>query len=161
MSEVNKNMSRAYIAFGANLSNPRETLMNAVAAMGEAGLIIDGVSNLWRSPAWPAGSGAPDYRNAVLSVRTAREPKALMDLLLAIETRLGRVRTVRNAPRLIDLDLIDYAEQVSTDPHCTLPHPRMEQRAFVLMPMAEIVAGNWRHPVSGHSLADLIAALSP
>lgn len=154
------NMSRAYIAFGANLSNPRETLMQAITAMGEAGIVIDAVSNLWRSPAWPPGSGAPDYRNAVLSVQTDLGPKTLMDFLLEIETKLGRVRTVRNAPRLIDLDLIDYAGQVLNDPHCTLPHPRMAERAFVLKPMAEIVGTDWRHPVSGYSVADLIAALS-
>jgi 2-amino-4-hydroxy-6-hydroxymethyldihydropteridine diphosphokinase len=160
VSEINKNMSRAYIAFGANLSNPRETLMQAITAMGEAGIVIDAVSNLWRSPAWPPGSGAPDYSNAVLSVRVWREPKKLMDLLLEIETSLGRVRTVRNAPRLIDLDLIDYAGRVSTDPHCILPHPRMEQRAFVLKPMAEVAPSDWRHPVSGQSIAALMAALA-
>lgn len=153
-------MNRAYIAFGANLSNPRETLMQAIAALAEAGIVIDGVSNLWRSPAWPPGSGAPDYRNAVLSVRTGREPKALMDLLLAIETALGRVRTTRNAPRVIDLDLIDYAGRVSNDPHCTLPHPRMAERAFVLKPMAEIAEPDWRHPVNGQTIAALIASLS-
>lgn len=153
-------MNRAYIAFGANLSNPRSTLMQAITALGEAGIVIDGVSNLWRSPAWPPGSGAPDYRNAVLSVRAVLGPKALMDMLLAIETSLGRVRTVRNAPRLIDLDLIDYAEQVLSDPHCTLPHPRMADRAFVLKPMAEVVGAHWRHPVSGQAVAELIAALT-
>lgn len=152
-------MKRAYIAFGANLSNPRETLMQAITALAEAGVVIDGVSNLWRSPAWPPGSGAPDYRNAVLSVRTARGPKALMELLLATETALGRVRTARNAPRLIDMDLIDYAGQVSTDSHCTLPHPRMAERAFVLKPMAEIVDQDWRHPVNGKTVGDLIKAL--
>lgn len=153
-------MNRAYIAFGANLSNPRETLMQAITAMGEVGIVIDAVSNLWRSPAWPPGSGAPDYRNAVLSVRTGLAPKEMMDLLLAIETSLGRVRTVRNAPRLIDLDLIDYAGQVSKDPHCTLPHPRMAERAFVLRPLAEVVGTGWRHPVSGQTLDSLIAALT-
>lgn len=152
-------MNRAYIAFGANLSNPRETLMQAITVLTEAGIVIDAVSNLWRSPAWPPGSGAPDYRNAVLSVRTEREPKALMDLLLATETALGRVRTTRNAPRLIDLDLIDYAGTVSSDPHCTLPHPRMAERAFVLKPMAEVVAPDWRHPVNGQTVGDLIKAL--
>lgn len=153
-------MSRAYIAFGANLSNPRETLMQAITALGESGIVIDAVSNLWRSPAWPAGSGAPDYRNAVLSVQTRLDPKVLMDMLLAIETGLGRVRTVRNAPRLIDLDLIDYSGQVSTDPHCILPHPRMADRAFVLRPMAEVVGPGWQHPVSEQTLDALIAALT-
>lgn len=134
--------------------------MQAITALGEAGIVIDGVSNLWRSPAWPPGSGAPDYRNAVLAVRTGLGPKALMDMLLTIETSLGRIRTVRNAPRLIDLDLIDYARQVSTDPHCILPHPRMADRAFVLKPMAEVMDPGWRHPVSGQTVAELIKALT-
>jgi 2-amino-4-hydroxy-6-hydroxymethyldihydropteridine diphosphokinase len=159
VSEKNQNMKCAYIAFGANLSNPRETLMQAITALGEAGIVIDGVSNLWRSPAWPPGSGAPDYRNAVMSVQTDRDPIALMDILLTIETAMGRVRTARNAPRPIDLDLIDYDGRVSDDPHCTLPHPRMAERAFVLMPMAEVSEEGWRHPVSGQTIAALIAAL--
>lgn len=152
-------MKRAYIAFGANLSNPRETLLQAISALGEAGVIIDAVSSLWRSPAWPPGSAAPDYQNAVLSVRVSQDPSALMDLLLTVETKLGRVRSVRNAPRPIDLDVIDYAGRISTDAHCTLPHPRMDVRAFVLKPMAEVADADWRHPVNGQTLAALIAAL--
>jgi len=152
-------MSRAYIAFGANLSNPRETLMAAISALGEAGIVIDAVSNLWRSPAWPPGSDAPDYRNAVLSVRTDLGATTLMDLLLSVEAALGRVRSERNAPRSIDLDLIDYAGQVSNDPHCTLPHPRMAEREFVLLPLAEVAEAEWRHPVSGLSFEALLNTL--
>ena len=150
-------MSRAYIAFGANLSNRRETLMAAISALGEAGIVIDAVSNLWRSPAWPAGSDAPDYRNAVLSVRTDLGATALMDLLLSVEAALGRVRSERNAPRSIDLDLIDYAGHISNDPHCTLPHPRMAEREFVLLPLAEVADADWRHPVSGQSVESLLS----
>jgi len=156
---MNQSMSRAYIAFGANLSNPRETLMQAISTLSEAGVVIDAVSNLWRSPAWPAGSGAPDYLNAVLSVRTTLTASALMEFLLGVETAMGRVRSVRNAPRPIDLDLIDYAGQVSTDLHCTLPHPRMAERSFVLQPMAEVVEPDWRHPESGRTVAEMIARL--
>lgn len=152
-------MNRTYIAFGANLSNPRETFLQAVTALGHAGLIIDAVSNLWRSPAWPPGSDAPDYTNAVLSVRTNRPPHELMTLLLTIEQSLGRVRSVANAPRSIDLDIIDYAGQTSEDPHCLLPHPRMTDRDFVLLPLQEVVRPDWRHPVTGETIAALIAAL--
>lgn len=157
---MNQSMSRAYIAFGANLSNPREMLMQAISALGEAGVVIDAVSNLWRSPAWPAGSGAPDYLNAVLSVRTSLNAADLMGFLLSVETAMGRVRSVRNAPRPIDLDLIDYAGQVSNDPHCTLPHPRMEERSFVLLPMGEVVEPDWRHPESGRTVEEMIAQLN-
>jgi len=150
-------MKQAYIAFGANLSNPRETLMKAVTALGEAGFLIDNLSSLWTSPAWPAGSDAPDYINAVIAARTTLEAPLLMQCLLEIEMRLGRVRSARNAPRVIDLDLIDYDGQVRTDPHCTLPHPRMTDRAFVLLPLQEI-APQWVHP-DGTDLADLLAKL--
>lgn len=150
-------MRRAYIAFGANLSNPRETLMMAVTALGESGVVIDNISSLWISPAWPVGSNAPDYTNAVIAVRTEWDAPVLMQNLLDVETRLGRVRSALNAPRVIDLDLIDYDGQVLDDPICTLPHPRMTERAFVLLPLEE-VAQHWVHP-DGSTLKALLAKL--
>ena len=152
-------MKQAYIAFGANLSNPRETLMAVVEAFGEAGLIIDAISNLWRSKAWPPGSGAPDYQNAVIAVRTEKIAPELMNFLLATETNLGRTRSTKNAPRTCDLDLIDYAGEVRDDPDCILPHPRMQDRDFVLLPLSEVVGAEWRHPVSGLSVEDLLERL--
>lgn len=154
-----QNIKRAYIAFGANLSNPRATLMDVVQSLGEAGVMIDAVSNLWRSKAWPPDSGAPDYHNAVLSIRTDRSASDLMTLLLDIEARSGRIRTVRNAPRPCDLDLIDYAGQVQEDEFCHLPHPRFQDRDFVLLPLAEVVEPNWTHPVTGQTVEDLLKAL--
>ena len=153
-------MRRAYIAFGANLSNPRETFLNVISALGEAGLIIEAVSSLWHSPAWPPGSDAPDYRNAVLRILTDREAVDLMRLLLAIEAKLGRVRTVPNAPRSCDLDLIDYAGQISNAEACLLPHPRMQDRDFVLKPMAEVAPPDWRHPMSRKTISQLLEALA-
>ena len=150
-------MNQALIAFGANLANPRETLMDAVGALGEAGVVIDALSPLYRSPAWPPGSDAPDYLNAVMRVRARREPAELLALLLDIEAQLGRVRGEPNAPRLIDLDLLDYAGQRSDDPAVRLPHPRMTDRAFVLLPLRD-VAPDWRHP-DGLSVAELLAAV--
>lgn len=156
---MNENMSRAYIAFGANLSNPRETLMRAIEALAERGVVIDRVSNLWRSPAWPPGSGAPDYRNAVMAVRTVMEPDALMTRLLEVEASLGRVRGARNAPRTCDLDLIDYAGIVKDDPDVTLPHQRMQDRDFVLLPLAEVMDKGWVHAVSGASVDEMLEEL--
>ena len=157
---MRQNIKRAYIAFGANLSNPRTTLMSVVQSLGEAGVIIDAVSNLWRSKAWPPGSGAPDYQNAVLSVRTDRRAPELMALLLEIEAEAGRVRTVKNAPRSCDLDLIDYAGTVQDDDFCHLPHPRFQDRDFVLFPLAEVVDAHWSHPVTGQSIEELIYNLA-
>lgn len=153
-----ENINTAYIAFGANLSNPRETFFHVIEALGLLGVEIDAVSSLWRSPAWPAGSEAPDYTNAVIRVRTYLDAPDLMQILLQIETMLGRKRTVRNAPRSCDLDLIDYAGQVSNDPDCTLPHPRMQDRDFVLLPLQEI-APDWTHPVTRIVVAELLGAL--
>lgn len=154
-----KNINTAYIAFGANLSNPRETFFHVIEALGLIGIEIDAVSSLWRSPAWPAGSGAPDYTNAAIRVRTCLNAPELMQTLLRIETMLGRRRTVRNAPRSCDLDLIDYAGQVSNDRDCTLPHPRMQDRDFVLLPMEEVIEDGWVHPASKLSVRAMLDAL--
>lgn len=125
----------------------------------------------WPQPPWPRSSwprsgppserpaGQPDYLNAVWRVETTRPPEDLLATLHDVERQLGRDRStgVANAARTLDLDLIDYDGQVSgTGP--VLPHPRMHNRAFVLLPLAEI-APAWRHPVSRRSVGSLVAML--
>lgn len=107
-------------------------------------------------------SDQPWYVNIVAEVATELPPDALLQTLHAIEDVFGRVRTVPNAPRLIDLDLLDYrGEIVLPEPgKATLPHPRMAERAFVLRPLADL-APDWRHPVTGASIQALLAALPP
>ena len=90
-------------------------------------------------------------------METQLAPDALMATLHAIEQRFGRVRGERNAPRTLDLDILDYEGRVEAGPP-VLPHPRLDERAFVLVPLADI-APAWRHPVSGKSVAELIDAL--
>jgi 2-amino-4-hydroxy-6-hydroxymethyldihydropteridine diphosphokinase len=92
-------------------------------------------------------------------VETALDPTALMAALHRIEDRFGRARRVRNAARTLDIDLIDYDGRVMNGP-LILPHPRLTERAFVLLPLAD-VAPDWRHPVTGRSVAELIASLPP
>ena len=135
-------MRRAYIAFGANLGTPRAMLMDVVGALAGEGVVVDDVSGLYRSAAWPAGSGAPEYRNAVLSVRAERSPEDLMSLLLDVERRLGRVRSEPNAPRIIDLDLIDVPGVRMATEHLVLPHPRAAERDFVMLPLREVAPGH-------------------
>ena len=149
----------AYIAFGANLSNPKETFLRVIDGLGRAGLRIDDVSHLWASPSWPEGQGAPEYLNAVIRVATHLDADALLNILLNLEANLGRVRSERNAPRTCDLDVIDFDGVVSDRESCTLPHPRMDSRAFVLRPMAEVAPPTWRHPVSGLTLGEMIERL--
>ena len=140
-------MNIAYISFGANLANPKATLFDAVYQMGLQGIIVEKLSSLSQSAAWPEGSNAPDYINAALKIRTDLEPTDLMDVLLMIEEKLGRIRSFKNAPRIIDLDLIDYAGRICDNPHCILPHPRAVERDFVINPILEIEP-EWNLPIS-------------
>ncbi len=149
-----------YIALGANLPGPggppRATLEAALARLEAKGARVVRRSRWYRSPAWPDPAD-PEFVNAVAEVETALGPAALLALLHAVERELGRVRTTPNAPRALDLDLIDYHGAVEAGPPI-LPHPRLHRRAFVLRPLAEI-APDWRHPVSRRAIAELIEAL--
>ena len=129
---------RAYVALGANIGAPVQHLRAAVvdlAALPDTRVVAR--SSLYRSA--PVGLvDQPDFINAVVAVDTALEALPLLRTLLAIEARHGRVRSVPNAPRTLDLDLLLYGEAVVGGAELTLPHPRMHERAFVLLPLLEI-----------------------
>ena len=150
------------IALGSNLSSqaggPQETLAAAIARLTYNDATVRKVSRYFKSAAWPDPNDPP-FTNAVAIIETARDPAALMTLLHETEAAFGRVRGPRNAPRTLDLDLIDYDGRVEKGPP-VLPHPRLADRAFVLVPLADI-APDWRHPESGQSIAELIAVLPP
>lgn len=117
------------------------------------------ISRVWKTAPVPFVEGQPWYYNAVAAVETAKSAHDLLTTLLAIEEEFGRVRTVKNAPRLLDLDLIAYDDAVIMDgPDLIVPHPRMDGRAFVLMPMADLL-DEWVHPQTGKTLDQLIAAI--
>ena len=153
------------IALGGNLPSvdfgaPRATLDEALRILGTAGVEIEARSQWYRSAPVPP-SDQPDFVNGVVRVKPWRGAGPLLTLLHEVEARLGRVRGAVNAARPADLDLIDYEGQVSAPGAWPLlPHPRMHQRAFVLLPLAE-VAPAWRHPVTGQGLAELMVALDP
>lgn len=146
------------IALGANLPSethgpPRETLQAALRAIGDAGVAVVAVSKWYATAPVPA-SDQPDFVNIVASLETPLPPDALLTILHDIETSFGRARGARNAARVLDVDLLDHNGQISTD-WPVLPHPRMHQRAFVLVPLRDVAPG-WRHPVSGRSVTDLL-----
>jgi 2-amino-4-hydroxy-6-hydroxymethyldihydropteridine diphosphokinase len=148
------------IALGSSLpsraGDSAQTLRAALAHLRDNGVTPVTVSRFYRTPAWPDPRD-PAFVNAVAQAMTELSPSALIALLHETETAFGRVRSERNAPRTLDLDIIDYDGRVEDGPP-VLPHPRMESRAFVLVPLSD-VAPDWRHPVSRASIADMTAAL--
>jgi 2-amino-4-hydroxy-6-hydroxymethyldihydropteridine diphosphokinase len=150
------------IALGGNLASragePAQTLDAALASLEQRSVRVRARSPYYVTPAWPDPS-EPAFTNAVAQVESSLSPHALMEILHATETAFGRVRSRRNAPRTLDLDLIDYDGRIEQGPP-VLPHPRLAERAFVLVPLADI-APDWTDPVSGKSVAALIAALPP
>jgi 2-amino-4-hydroxy-6-hydroxymethyldihydropteridine diphosphokinase len=130
----------AYVAIGANLGDARQAVLDAMGALdGLPGTRVTARSSLYRTA--PVESSGPDYINAVVAVQTELEPLALLAELQRIEQAAGRERPYRNAPRTLDLDLLRHGDRRMDTPVLALPHPRMHERAFVLVPLAEIAPG--------------------
>ena len=148
------------IALGANLLSPagppRATLEEALLELQRRNISVLAISNFYKSRAWPDARD-PSFINAVAQIEAKRTPRQLLALMREIEIMFGRTITRRNAPRTLDLDLLDYNGLVEAGAPI-LPHPRLQERAFVLVPLLD-VAPDWRHPVSGLSVNTLIAAL--
>jgi 2-amino-4-hydroxy-6-hydroxymethyldihydropteridine diphosphokinase len=171
------------MALGSNLPSsigpPRAILEAALLALQTQEVVVEAVSNWWRSPAWPPGSG-PDYVNGAARLATRLPPSAVLAAFHKVESDLGRLRPRRWAARVCDLDLLADGQAVLPD-HATvrawmdlppaeqrarvpdqllLPHPRLHERGFVLAPLME-VAPDWRHPILHHTVRELAAALPP
>ena len=113
------------------------------------------VSSLLENPAVGGPAGSPDFLNAVAEVETDLEAHGLLDVLLAVEGDMGRVRTVKWGPRVIDLDIVLYGDEVIRSPRLTVPHPEMHSRGFVLGPLAEIAPGVV-HPGVGKTAREML-----
>lgn len=137
MSAAPRPVVTAYVALGANLGDAAQTLRVAMQALDTApGIRVLRASSLYRTA--PIESSGPDYINAVAEVGTTLNAPDLLYAMQAIENAAGRERPYRNAPRTLDLDLLLYGNAHVASPTLTVPHPRMNERAFVLVPLAEV-----------------------
>ncbi|MGR3572702.1 2-amino-4-hydroxy-6-hydroxymethyldihydropteridine diphosphokinase [Brevirhabdus sp.] len=157
--------------------SPTRTLLKAVLRLGELGLSAEKISKFYRTSAFPVGSG-PDFVNAALRIRCDATAQDMLKTLHRVEAEFGRQRQQRWGPRTLDLDLVAAGELILPDPQTLLswmelpleeqkadapgelilPHPRLQDRAFVLVPMRD-VAPDWRHPLLGQGIDQMIARL--
>jgi len=153
-----KQVRQSAIALGSNLGNSRATLETALATLTQTpGIILKARSSWYQTKA--VGPPQPDYINGCALLQVQLTPHLLLERLLGIEAQFGRVRQERWGPRSLDLDLLLYDDLILNTPTLVLPHPRMKERAFVLVPLAEI-APNWVEPVSGKAIAELVQAVN-
>lgn len=152
-------MTTAYIALGSNLGDRWGTLSAAVRRLrAEPGIRVVRTSAFYETAPVNCPPGSGEFFNAVVAAETERPPEDVLRLLLAIEREFGRVRSEPNSPRTLDLDLILYGDRVVRTPELTLPHPRMHERAFVLVPLAELNS-EAVHPTLARTMRELVAAV--
>ena len=157
-------MARVFLGIGGNLVPEGYASVRAGCDAAIEQLAASGFANLESSPWYETApvpvSDQPWYMNAVISATTSMPPDVALDTIHAVEADFGRVRGVRNAARVLDIDLLDYGGMVLHSDAITLPHPRMHQRAFVLLPLGDL-APDWVHPRLQQEVGPLIAALPP
>ena len=150
---VKINMPIIYLALGTNLGDRMENLRRAIAALSPK-IRVTALSSVYETPPW-GYTDQPAFLNMALTGEAEGEPPALIAFLKNLETELGREKTFRNGPRLIDMDILFYEDLIFNQADLIIPHPRLQERAFVLVPLKDI-APNLMHPVLKRTVHDLL-----
>ncbi len=138
-------MATAYIGIGSNMGNRKANCMRAAKLMNEIGIVVTKESSLYETEPWGM-KDQPLFMNMAVIAETDLSPESVLAALKWIENKMGRQEAVRWGPRCIDLDILFYDDRIITEEDLTIPHPLLQQREFVLLPLSEIAPDKW-HPV--------------
>ncbi len=147
-------MNIIYLLLGSNQQQPQQQLIKAQKLITKQIGSISRTSAVYKTAAW-GNTKQPDFLNQVIIVQTPLQAANVMQVILAIEEKMGRLRTVKNAPRIIDIDILFFNKEIIATPLVQVPHPRIAQRNFVLMPLNEL-SPNFKHPVLQKSIHQLL-----
>jgi 2-amino-4-hydroxy-6-hydroxymethyldihydropteridine diphosphokinase len=148
-------MNTAYFLVGGNIGNRENNISLAINLINQNIGKIVRKSSMYQTAPW-GNKEQPDFLNQVLQIKTKLNAGQCMEQILIIENKIGRVRTIKNAPRAIDIDILFYNDEVINSPNLTVPHPQIEKRRFVLIPMNEL-SPNFMHPVLHKSINYLLS----
>lgn len=147
-------MNKIYLLLGSNMGNSKASLSKAVVQIGKyIGKVIR-KSGLYSTAAW-GNTNQPDFLNQVIIVETKLSAPQTMQSILAIEEKMGRIRTIKNAPRIIDIDILFFNKEIINQPQLTVPHPQIQKRRFVLVPLNQL-SPNFKHPLLNKTVHQLL-----